>query len=429
MSAAAEVQRMAAVDLGALLDAGEGAVVTLVAGGTRLAAHRAVLAARSPVFRAMFQHDTLEASCGEVRMADVEGPVLRHLLSYVYTLQAPQLTGTAPELLAAADRYGLSALKAACEQQVLAQLEVETAAAAAVLAVRHSCPSLTAAAIHFIRSQTHKVMVTQGWADAVLQYPKDIVEVSRLLGEPPAEPSRRQAVGGVARGGRLQTAQPALAALCPGRGTVCPSSRAPSPLHSAVPATQSGHTAWRRSLPAQRLPRPEKHDIAESLSQEERGRRLIEAAKQGAAEQLSELLAAGADVGARVVGLWGSTWTALHLAALGGHVAAASCLVGAGAEVDARTSLEQRTPLHWAAMWGHAGVVRLLVGASADPNARDRWGRTPLHRAAERGEAEAAAELLLSGADRGARDEDGRTPLDLARQRGKQQLVDMLTQR
>ncbi|XP_049771333.1 speckle-type POZ protein-like [Schistocerca cancellata] len=189
MSAAAEVQRTAAVDLGALLDAGEGAVVTLVAGGTRLAAHRAVLAARSPVFRAMFQHDTLEASCGEVRMADVEGPVLRHLLSYVYTLQAPQLTGTAPELLAAADRYGLSALKAACEQQVLAQLEVETAAAAAVLAVRHSCPSLTAAAIHFIRSQTHKVMVTQGWADAVLQYPKDIVEVSRLLGEPPAEPS------------------------------------------------------------------------------------------------------------------------------------------------------------------------------------------------------------------------------------------------
>ncbi|XP_049769525.1 protein roadkill-like [Schistocerca cancellata] len=188
MSAAAEVQRTAAVDLGALLDAGEGAVVTLVAGETRLAAHRAVLAARSPVFRGMFQHDTLEASCGEVRIADVGGRVLRQLLSYVYTLQAPQLTGTAPELLAAADRYGLSALKAACEQQVAAQLEVETAAAAAVLAVRHSCPSLTAATIHFIRSQTHKVMATQGWADAMRSSPEHLIEVSRLLGEPPAEP-------------------------------------------------------------------------------------------------------------------------------------------------------------------------------------------------------------------------------------------------
>ncbi|XP_049944328.1 speckle-type POZ protein-like [Schistocerca serialis cubense] len=187
MSAAAEVQRTAAVDLGALLDAGEGAVVTLVAGETRLAAHRAVLAARSPVFRAMFQHDTLEASCGEVRIADVEGLVLRQLLSYMYTLQAPQLTDTAPELLTAADKYGLSALKAACEQQVAAKLEVETAAAAAVLAVRHSCPSLTAAAVHFIRTTDYKVMATQGWADAMRSCPEHLTEVSRLLSEPPAE--------------------------------------------------------------------------------------------------------------------------------------------------------------------------------------------------------------------------------------------------
>ncbi|XP_049944293.1 ankyrin repeat and protein kinase domain-containing protein 1-like isoform X2 [Schistocerca serialis cubense] len=354
MSAAAEVQRTAAVDLGALLDAGDGAVVTLVAGGTRLAAHRAVLEERSPVFRAMFQHDTLEASCGEVRITDVEGPVLRQLLSYMYTLQAPQLTDTARELLTAADRYGLSALKAACEQQVAAQLEVETAAAAAVLAVRHSCPSLTAAAVHFIRAHDYKAMATQGWADAVLEYPKDIVEVSRLLGEPPAE--------------------------------------------------------------------------ARSLSQQERGRRLIEAAEQGAVEQLRELLAAGADVGAREE-QWGSSWTALHWAAGRGHVAAASCLVGAGAEVDARTSLEQQTPLHWAAVSGHAGVVRLLVAASADLNARDRLGQTPLHLAAEEGHAGAAAELLLAGADRGARDKDGWTPLYLARERGNQELVDMLTQR
>ncbi|XP_047101022.1 poly [ADP-ribose] polymerase tankyrase-1-like [Schistocerca piceifrons] len=165
-----------------------------------------------------------------------------------------------------------------------------------------------------------------------------------------------------------------------------------------------------------------------SLSQQERGRRLIEAAREGAAEQLRELLAAGADVGARQEE-WGSSQTALHWAARGGHVAAASCLVGAGAEVDARSSWGQWTPLHWAAFNGHAGVVRLLVGASADVNARDRWGQTPLHRAALWGHAEAAAELLLAGADRGARDERGRTPLDLARQNRKQELVDMLTQR
>ncbi|XP_047101004.1 poly [ADP-ribose] polymerase tankyrase-1-like [Schistocerca piceifrons] len=392
MSAAAEVQRTAAVDLGALLDAGDGAVVTLVAGETRLAAHRAVLAARSPVFRAMFQHDTLEASCGEVRIADVGGPVLRQLLSYMYTLQAPQLTDTARELLMAADKYGLSALKAACEQQLAAQLEVETAAAAAVLAVRHSCPSLTAATVQFIRAHDYKAMATQGWADAVFEYPKDIVEVSRLLGEPPAETSA-------------------------GRGSSSPSP-ATWPLGDPgrSPAAAARHTP----------PPPDDATVSRlrSLSQQERGRRLIQAAKQGAAEQLRELLAAGADVRARVE----YSRTALHWAADRGHVAAASCLVGAGAEVDAR-DWRGRTPLHWAAEGGHAGVVRLLVDASADPNARDGQGRTPLHLAAMWGRAEAAAELLLARADRGARDEDGRTPLDLARQEGKQELVDMLTQR
>ncbi|XP_046983921.1 poly [ADP-ribose] polymerase tankyrase-1-like [Schistocerca americana] len=407
MSAAAEVQRTAAVDLGALLDAGDGAVVTLVAGETRLAAHRAVLAARSPVFRAMFQHDTLEASCGEVRIADVGGPVLRQLLSYVYTLQAPHTTDTAPELLTAADKYGLSALKAACEQQVAAQLEVETAAAAAVLAVRHSCPSLTAAAIHFIRDHDYKVMATQGWADAVLQYPKDIVEVSRLLSEPPAEPS---------------------APAAPAARPPSDSSRTPAAA-SAAPAKCGWEPPLGNAVDPGLVQRAARAVVGRSLSQQERGRRLIEAAKQGAAEQLRELLAAGADVGARGKGFLGDRYTALHVASERGHVAAASCLVGAGAEVDARDSVYQRTPLHWAARCGHAGVVRLLVGASADPNARDRWGQTPLHLAAERGHAGAAAELLLAGADRGARDEDGRTPLDLARERGKQELVDMLTQR
>ncbi|XP_049769503.1 uncharacterized protein LOC126108329 [Schistocerca cancellata] len=100
------------VSLGALLDAGDGAVVTLVAGDTRLVAHRAILAARSPVIAAMFRHGTPEASSGQLAVPDVEGPVLQELLGYLYTLQAPQLPGMAHQLLAAADRYGVSVLKA-----------------------------------------------------------------------------------------------------------------------------------------------------------------------------------------------------------------------------------------------------------------------------------------------------------------------------
>ncbi|XP_046983126.1 uncharacterized protein LOC124553289 [Schistocerca americana] len=128
-----EGKEAAAVDLGALLDAGGSAVVTLVTGDTRLAAHRAVLAARSPVFAAVFSHGTLEAT-----VPDVGGQLLRHLVAYMYTLQAPQLARMSPQLLVAADKYGLSGLKAQCEQQLAAQLSVETAVATAVLAIRNS---------------------------------------------------------------------------------------------------------------------------------------------------------------------------------------------------------------------------------------------------------------------------------------------------
>ncbi|XP_047104618.1 speckle-type POZ protein-like [Schistocerca piceifrons] len=164
MSAVTEVQNTTTEALAALLDGGDGALVTLVAGETRVAAHRAVLAAASPVFAAMFAHDMLEASCGQVSIDDVEGPVLRLLVAYTYTLQAPQLPDTAAQLLSAADKYGLSALKAACELQLISQLAVETAAATAVRAVRHSCPDATRAAVAFIKDHL-QVMATRGWAE------------------------------------------------------------------------------------------------------------------------------------------------------------------------------------------------------------------------------------------------------------------------
>ncbi|XP_049796059.1 speckle-type POZ protein-like [Schistocerca nitens] len=188
MSAVTEVQNTTTEALAALLDGGDGSLVTLVAGETRVAAHRAVLAAASPVFAAMFAHDMLEASCGQVSIDDVEGPVLRLLVAYTYTLQAPQLPDTAAQLLSAADKYGLSALKAACERQLISQLAVETAAATAVRAVRRSCPDATRAAVAFIKDHL-QVMATRGWADAVLEYPQEVIEVSSMLGEPPAEAS------------------------------------------------------------------------------------------------------------------------------------------------------------------------------------------------------------------------------------------------
>ncbi|XP_049796923.1 putative ankyrin-containing lipoprotein Lxx09580 [Schistocerca nitens] len=333
-------------DLAAVLDASDGATVVLVAGEMRLAAHRAVLAARSPVFGAMFRHDTLEASSGVVTISDVEGPVLRLVVGYCYKLKSPQPSSTSLQLLEAADKYGLLELKADCEKQLAARLTVENAADTAVFALRHPCPTLKSAAISFIWSNP-QVFATQGWADAEREQPEATGEVNRLLDELRAEIRR---------------------------------------------------------LPA-----------------EEKNRRLIEAAKVGAVEELKELLTAGADVAARDE-RW---WTPLHYAACNGHLEVARCLVAAGAEVDARDR-GQSTPLHEAAFNSCTDVMRLLLANSADPNAMNQFGWTPMHEAASGGFAEAVTVLLEAGANRQVRTGCGETALDIARQNHRLHLVDML---
>ncbi|XP_049770021.1 uncharacterized abhydrolase domain-containing protein DDB_G0269086-like isoform X2 [Schistocerca cancellata] len=308
---------------------GDSEDVTPVAGDTRLQA------GGSPVFAATFQRDTLEASGGEVTVHGVEGPALRELPAYVYSLRAPRLSSTAA-LLPAADTDCVPGLKGDCERELAAQLTVENAAATAVLAVGHSCLSLTEAAVAFIKANW-QVLATQGWADAVLNHPDEVVEVSRLLGEPSTE--------------------------------------------------------YRR------------------LPGKECGRRLIEAAKEGAVEELRALLAAGANVEARDEDMW----TALHWAAVRGHENVVRCLVEGGADVESRDS-RRNTPMHWAAYRGHAAVVRLLAASSGDPDAKDKYRLTPLHYAARQGHAEVAAVLLDVGVDRGPWDDYGHLPPDLAMQ-------------
>ncbi|XP_049770233.1 speckle-type POZ protein-like [Schistocerca cancellata] len=192
MAARKQVEETAAVDLGALLDAGDGAVVTLVAGETRLAAHRAVLESRSPVFKSMFGNGV-----AEVNVENVEGPVLRQLLSYAYTLQAPQqLPDMAPKLLAAAHTYRLPELKDVCEQRAVADLALENAAALGVLALRHSCPRLLQAAVALMKDDTRKVMMTQSWKETKTRYPHALLDLMDLIVEPPAEDSSPAATGG-----------------------------------------------------------------------------------------------------------------------------------------------------------------------------------------------------------------------------------------
>ena len=70
------------------------------------------------------------------------------------------------------------------------------------------------------------------------------------------------------------------------------------------------------------------------------------------------------------------------------------------------------TALHRVAWTGTAEAATALLQAGADPNARDIICRTPLHMAASLWRSEVGMVLLEAGADPAARDEDGNFPFD-----------------
>jgi ankyrin repeat protein len=109
-------------------------------------------------------------------------------------------------------------------------------------------------------------------------------------------------------------------------------------------------------------------------------------------------------------------WTPLFLAARSCHVETVQVLLSHGADVNARSKMDQ-SPLH-AVCWskqssaGLTQVVRLLLEAGAHASAGNRRGQTPLHWAAHYGHVGAVRLLVQYSALIAARNEDGETPLD-----------------
>ncbi|CAN6318403.1 unnamed protein product [Urochloa humidicola] len=156
--------------LGALLAAKEGADVTFQVAGETFCAHRYVLAARSPVFKAeLFGAMKEGTNAAVVRVDDMEADAFRALLHFVYTdtLQDCQQkeASMAQHLLVVADRYNLERLKLICEEKLLKHIDTDSVATILVLAEQHNCSGLKKACLQFLRSPTvlTDVMATDGF--------------------------------------------------------------------------------------------------------------------------------------------------------------------------------------------------------------------------------------------------------------------------
>jgi len=155
-----------------------------------LLCHTNILAARSPVFHAMFQHDTVEAQNKEVEMTDVEPEVVEEMLEYIYTGKTSS-TGKEAELLAAADKYSLLELKNECEEALCNKTNIDTVLAMLVLADRHEAGKLKDVCVKFLIENCHTVVRQPGWRQQLQPYPTLLAEMFEAVATTPPSKRRR----------------------------------------------------------------------------------------------------------------------------------------------------------------------------------------------------------------------------------------------
>ena len=145
------------------------------------------------------------------------------------------------------------------------------------------------------------------------------------------------------------------------------------------------------------------------------------AAVEGHLGLIEYLAKSGARVNQR--GMYG--WTPLHLAARSTCIAPVKMLLS----LDADPGLKSRvgnTPLHTAAYRGHVDLADLFLQQGVFVDETDFEGNTPLHGAAARGQLEMVRFLLSKGADPSKKNTDNQTPLDFAQEQNYSEIIKVL---
>ncbi|EDV20616.1 uncharacterized protein TRIADDRAFT_50945 [Trichoplax adhaerens] len=171
-----------AQDLDQLFKTKKFADITFNIGKDQLKAHKAILAARSPVFDAMFKHCMEEQRQGTVDVSDIESDVFEEMIKFIYTGEEPErIDDLAAEILAAADKYDLQRLKSLCENSISNNLTVENAAKVLIIADMHNSEVLRQNVLEFINSHALEIVETEGYQHLLKSYSHLITDAFRTL--------------------------------------------------------------------------------------------------------------------------------------------------------------------------------------------------------------------------------------------------------
>ncbi|GIY22213.1 speckle-type POZ protein-like [Caerostris extrusa] len=169
----AEISLALTEDLKAMYDDGLISDTELRTKTRKFPAHKNILSARSPVFKAMFSSDMLENSKGCVDIEDLEDETVHAMLVYMYTDSMKETSWKSiVQLFAAADKYAIISLKNKCSSFLKENLSEENVCEILVMADRHQEGDLKAVVENYIISRDKDIFGSVEWKRLMDTNPK-----------------------------------------------------------------------------------------------------------------------------------------------------------------------------------------------------------------------------------------------------------------
>ncbi|XP_033230654.1 speckle-type POZ protein-like isoform X1 [Belonocnema kinseyi] len=132
---------------------------TIICHDQEFLAHKVVLAARSPVFQSMFEHEMKESLENQVEITDFKPEIVEKMLRYIYTDNIEDLNeADAQKLLAIANKYALKRLKIICMKEISKSVNnVSEALEAFSIADQYNVEEFEERVVQFMKDNRHNL--------------------------------------------------------------------------------------------------------------------------------------------------------------------------------------------------------------------------------------------------------------------------------
>jgi hypothetical protein len=145
-------------------------------------AHKCILAARSPVFKAMFNYRLKENLTNRVIIEDCKPDVVKAMLKYIYTASLPDdINNIAIDLFIAAEKYYIESLKLKVREHLVENLNSENVLQTYILSELYDDSMLRKQSLKYITENIDQVTQNSDWDEYLKMYPQFFTNAMKRL--------------------------------------------------------------------------------------------------------------------------------------------------------------------------------------------------------------------------------------------------------